>query len=1214
MKKLRIDILSILIFALLMMVGIVVLGERVGIETPKAQGFWLSGVALCGLLLAVIASLDRVGRWSASVHSLVKRMSQRQSEMVGTTQARVFGGGKSEKAFVDIFERLCRELRYKHGWRWRYRRPWLLLTGDDSAISRLLPGLAERGWLITQDAVLLWSKTGKDGCPDELLLKQLYTLRRRRPIDAIVLTIEGGANLPPECRTDSVYGVNLAGITDALYWAAPIFVLDVAQTDEVSNGNSQVFGCEFPPDADTGAIEAALMSLRDQLAHRSVKPLVANFRDRYGPELSERLDTRSAPLATWIAGLSERERRGHHHQRISGVYFAPLPVLHAAPLPGGRSSADLPVWRQLGLSARTEPGRRRNRHPITVGSFVALAVVGVWTAGMLVAGVFNGHDLIESQRAVDQLNTAPDAAARLRALVVLQREIGFYEDRIQHHVPLLTRFGLNHDREVLAALWKPYGQASRRDLLLPVQQNLEAELVDLRQMQTGQADAQTQLALEGHDTLKTYLMLADPSRVDAGFMTVQLQHQWRTQAKLSERERLDLSERLFKFYAQHLKAHPEWGIQTRPELVNGARQTLLALIGVRNSEDTIYQEVLSSVGNKYPNQTLMSLTAGTDPRGLMRTAASVPGVFTRQAYEGTIAAAIEDAAKRSDIASDWVLAPSAPQGGASIPIKPEGNPAALKAALTQRYFADYTDHWQGFMNALQWEPATDLPAAIEQLKLMADARQSPVIALMKSLKYQGEAGAIQDSLSDTLVAKAQTVFSRQTAPELAKADPAGPLGATFGPVLRLVAQGSGTDSDLSQQRYLDRVTSLRLKLQQISNSADADAQARQVAQALFQGKGSELADTQAYAQLIAASLGEQWAGMGDTLFVRPVAQALQTVLQPAQASLNEAWRQTIVTTWNRSFAGRYPFNPTDNDASLPELARFLRPQGGLISSFLSAQLAGVLELQGDRWVPAATGNQALVFDPEFLKAINTLQRISGHLLAQGEPEYRFEFKPIPTPGITDTLLTLDGQTLHYFNQRETWQALRWPANTPQEQGTRLEWQTEEAGTNKNFEFNGRWGLLRMLERARVEPVDDATYELTWQAAPDTEEPQTAQTAQTAQASVSDASVANAQQDNATANDTDNLNPHGPLTPASPDLAYPLSYTMRTEVGKGPLELLALRGFVLPTRIFMRKNADAALGAKRSARADIEDLPPVPKAVLDAVKRAQIPLRTVPSPL
>ncbi|MGN5479815.1 hypothetical protein ACTMU2_32045 [Cupriavidus basilensis] len=113
--------------------------------------------------------------------------------------------------------------------------------------------------------------------------------------------------------------------------------------------------------------------------------------------------------------------------------------------------------------------------------------------------------------------------------------------------------------------------------------------------------------------------------------------------------------------------------------------------------------------------------------------------------------------------------------------------------------------------------------------------------------------------------------------------------------------------------------------------------------------------------------------------------------------------------WGRSFAGRYPFADTANDASLPELARFLRPQSGLISAFLGTNLAGVLELQGDQWVPTAAGGQAVMFDPVFLKGINTLQHIAAHMLSQGEPQYRFQLKPISTPGLTDTLLTVDNQ-------------------------------------------------------------------------------------------------------------------------------------------------------------------------------------------------------------
>ncbi|PCE27314.1 type VI secretion protein VasK [Paraburkholderia acidicola] len=1100
------------------------------------------------------------------------------------------------------------ELQQTRRFGWAYDRPWLLLTGNDATIFRLLPEMAAQGWTVTSEAVLVWSRTGPDGQPDADWLKQLYRLRRRRPVDAMVLILDGTMELSTPRPGTNVQGVNLARIVDTLHWSAPVYVVDVSDTDAVSDCATPVVGCEFLHAADADSIKAALLTLRHHLANLSVAQLGRNSRDRYTAQLSERLDTRSTLLARWIAGFADRPR----HRPISGAFFAPYPMM-AGRARDGATGADLPLWRHLGQAARVEPGRRTGWHPVSVFTVVALSVIGVWSAGMLISGLSNARELDLTKQAVHTLVTAPDSTARLRALLDLQQRIALYEDRTERHAPLLSRFGLNHDAEVLAALWRPYVQASRPALITPVQQSLEAELVDLGQMQTTQVDGQTnQLALEGHNALKTYLMMADPGRAEAAFMLPSLMRYWSTNANLSAGEKLDLSGRLLGFYAQHLPAHVDWRVQPRQELINASRQTLLAVIGVRNSEDTIYQGILGTVGNKYPNQTLPSLTAGTDTRGLFHTTATVPGAFTRQAYEGTIAAAIDDAAGRNDVAGDWVLASSS--GAQPQSAQPAHSPEVLRQELTSRYFADYADRWQGFMNSLQWDPASTLPATIEQLKLMTDARQSPVIALMRSLEYQGGAGALKASLSDTLVTKAQNVFSGKVeGPQAPQADPAGPLGASFGPVLHLVSQGNsgaagtaGANSDLSLQRFMERAITLRLKLQQISDSPDADAQAKQVAQSLFQGKGSELADTQAYAQLIAASVGAQWAGMGDALFVRPVMQATQTVLQPAQASLNDAWRQTIVDTWNRSFAGRYPFASTGNDASLPELARFLRPQGGLIAGFLGSQLAGVLELQGDQWVPAATGSAAVALDPAFLKALNTLQRIAGHLLAQGEPQYRFDFKPVPTPGVTDTLLTLDGQKLHYYNQQETWRAMTWPSNDPQSLGTRLQWQTEKAGTNKSFEFSGRWGLVRMLERARVEAVDDATYGLTWQAAPDTRSQGLAQ--------VSGARAGNTGSDNddAIARDIESLTGHGPLTSASADLTYPLSYMMRTDVGKGPLELLALRGFVLPTRIFVGRAPGGATGAGKTAQAD--GPPPLPRAMIDAGRHAETPLPDGQRPL
>lgn len=1014
--------------------------------------------------------------------------------------------------------------------------------------------------------VLLWCRSGQDGRPDTDWLKQLYKLRRRRPVDAVILTTDGKSDLSAQRRGTGSYGISLARIAEVLRWSAPVYLLDVAQNDAAANGNTPVIGCELPRQADAAAIDKALHSLRDQLSERSIEQLIRNGRDRYMGELSARLDVRAKALADWIGTVVSSQRR---RIPLSGIVFAPYPSAAAADA-NGEPSADLPLWQYLGESVRRQPGRRIGWHPVTVSSVAALAAVGLWSAGMLVSGILNSRDVHAAQQAVTDIQSAHNAAARLKTLLALQQQIERYEHRTRHHPPLATRFGLNRDPAVLAALWKPYAQASRQLLTMPIQQDLEASLVDLAQLRTDSLDEQTsRWTLDGHQELKTYLMLAHPERAEPVFLAQRLMQHWSTDARITPGEQQDLGERLLKFYAQNLKANPAWRIEPRPELVAGARQTLLAVIGERNAEDTVYHGIINAFGdnggNKYPDQNLVSLTSGTDARGLVRTAATVPGVFTRQAYEGYVAPAIEAAARRTEIASDWVLSDGKPHGAQQT----AGRSAeALQAALAEQYFADYADRWQAFMNSLQWEAASTLPAAIDQLKLMADARQSPVVALMKSVEYQGGAGARKDSLSDTLVAKAQDLLGKKSVGrETIEPDTAGPLGAAFGPVLRLVGQqgqganaNTGPHGDLSLQRFLDRATALRLRLQQVSNSADADAQARRMAQALFQGKGSELADTHSYAQLMAASLGSAWAGMGEALFVRPIAQATQAVLQPAQASMNDAWRQGIAMVWGRAFAGRYPFAEGANDASLPELARFLRPQTGLIGAFLGTQLAGVLELQGDQWVPAAAGGQALAFDPAFLKAVNTLQRIAAHMLAQGEPRYRFEVKPIPTPGLTDTLLTLDGQTLHYYNQREHWQAMTWPATDAQDLGTRLQWQTEKAGTNKSYEFGGRWGLVRMLERARIEPLDSATYQLTWQGMPDS-----GADSKAAKAGSNDSPPDRHEQDSA---DPDALTARAAKLPPPAEVDYPLSYQMRTEVGQGPLEMLALRGFVLPARIFV----------------------------------------------
>jgi type VI secretion system protein ImpL len=69
----------------------------------------------------------------------------------------------------------------------------------------------------------------------------------------------------------------------------------------------------------------------------------------------------------------------------------------------------------------------------------------------------------------------------------------------------------------------------------------------------------------------------------------------------------------------------------------------------------------------------------------------------------------------------------------------------------------------------------------------------------------------------------------------------------------------------------------------------------------------------------------------------------------------------------------------------------------------------------------------------------------------------------------------------------------------------------------------------------------------------------------------------------------------------------LQVQLRSEVGAGPLDVLKLRHFALPTRIFLRSDAGGRPVATGS------NPPPLPVTAIEAAKRASTPLPRGASP-
>ncbi|NTZ38559.1 type VI secretion protein VasK [Enterobacter sp. JMULE2] len=1032
-------------------------------------------------------------------------------------------------------------MRNLYGRRWGRKTRILLITGTASEVEQLTPGLTAQLWQEDRGTLLLWG--GDLNTPaDSAWLTALRKLRRR-PVDGLVWVtsafdqisapgLEQPLPVPSESTMDSLSHA-ISTRMDKLGWQLPLYVWSLHPRAGQPEGRiTQAAGCLLPAGCRTEGLAEQLSALTPDLTSQGLQQTCGEVKHNFLLTLADQLirepESVTAPLSVML--------NPYRPLPLAGVVFSQLSAgaERAVTHHWGMDKR----WDVLPVSVRTLPAGLRPHKPgfpwrKVFASVVALAMVG-WAVWMGIAYVTN-----RSQ--IDGANAQATLAARqnqpleqrLHALSELQKTLARLQYRSEHGVPWYEKAGLSQNNALLAALWPRYQDCALPLLRDAAADHLQTQLSTFNALPPG-SPLREQMAKNTYDQLKLYLMLARPEHMDAAWFSSALLRDWPKRDGVKDGVWQGVAPSLLSFYGAQLVTHPEWKLRADEGMVSQARSLLVRLMGVRNSESTLYQKMLSQVAHLYVDMRLDDMTGDTDASRLFSTTEIVPGMFTRQAWEQAVQPAIEKVVKARRDELDWVLTDSKRQ----VNKQDETSPEALKKRLTERYFADFGVAWLAYLNSLRWNQAATLSDSIDQLTLMADVRQSPLVALMNTLNVQGRTGQTGEAISDSLVKSAKNLLGGDNKDAIDQsAGVHGPLDATFGPVLALMDKSNTVAQALSLQSYLTRVTQVRLRLQQVTNAADPQAMTQTIAQTVFQGKAVDLTETRDYGSLIAAGLGQEWSGFGRTVFVNAMEQAWQQVLTPAADSLNAQWQQAVVAEWNSAFGGRYPFSNSSSDASLPLLARYLNADSGRITQFLQTRLKGVLHKEGNHWVPDSINSQGLAFNPAFLNAINTLSHISDVAFTEGNAGMNFELRPGTADGVMQTDMIIDSQKLTYVNQMPAWKRFTWPADT-EAPGANLSWISTQAGTRQYGDIPGSWGLIRLLDKAAVSAYQgtSSSYSLSWKA-----------------------------QDGRT-----------------------LNYTLRTEAGEGPLALLKLRNFRLPETIFSTTGV-AVSDQVASAGNDTEDV-------------------------
>lgn len=657
--------------------------------------------------------------------------------------------------------------------RWRRARAWVGLLAAEAPLPLNGEVSTAPGWHETSEALFV-------AMPAAWPEKSLRALRERARLPLDCLVWDCGPSLPD---VGSPVMQRVLDFNARLNWRLPVSIL-LTTADAPEEGVS----CALSDTANPDVTEQELSSLAWQLTQQGQADII-----RQGSQNTSKLAfaatlDKEGNIAALAAHIAQSSRGLPKDQQIFRLCWAQENRLDKLP-------------EHIAQGCRTYSPIRHTQSISDLIGWLVCALSLLLAVAVGVSAVRNHTLVMDAQARIAQLNAARTIRQALPALLSSQQLLQQLSQQANAGIPLLSRFGLNLNDRVQTPLFSAYGKAARQWVITPAQQDIQRVLLELNKLPlSGGGEAIALASKVGFDSLKAYLMLDTPSRTQAVFLSDQL----RLRSGSDGQPQADI----MRFYAQHLAAHPEWKLAASPAVVSAARQTLLGLNGVEHGDETIYQSILQQAADKYPARTASSLLPGVDSRGLFLLPGTLPGAYTREAWDGHVRTAIENADPKQGGEALWVMGAEAARSEGSL----------LKTRLQQRYFNDYAAAWQHWLNGLRWQSANSLSSTVEQLSTYADPQRSPLLALMSMIQYQGQAGMAEKSLASDLLDKTRALVGKSgDKAAMQQTQPSAPLARAFGSLLRLTAPDDAQASHtISLARYLESVTSVRLKLQQLA--------------------------------------------------------------------------------------------------------------------------------------------------------------------------------------------------------------------------------------------------------------------------------------------------------------------------------------------------------------------------------------------------------------
>ena len=603
---------------------------------------------------------------------------------------------------------------------------------------------------------------------------------------------------------------------------------------------------------------------------------------------------------------------------------------------------------------------------------------------------------------------------------------------------------------------------------------------------------------DAYNALKTYLMLSDKSRAEASHLNDQLTRFWRVwldsnRGTMPREQMIRSAERMISFYLSQLN-DPSWPtIESRLALVDQTRDNLRRVVRGMPARDRVYADVKARAATRFPSMTVARIVGDQD-KELVVGSYAIPGTFTRDAWDKFIQGAFRDAANRELQSTDWVL-----KTAAKDDLTLEGSPEQIQKALLELYKNDYAREWQKFIQGVSIRDLNGFEQAAAAMNRLGDPQSSPIDKLIKTV-YE-ETSWDNPSLIDAGLKSAQRGFvgwfkqtilrqkpagidiNVNTSAVNTGAIPMGPVGREFSGVARLVV--SKDKGATLMGGYMDALSKLRARFNQIKNQGDTGPGAKQFMQQTLDGSGSELAEALKYVdeQMLVGMTDPQKQAIRP-LLVRPLMQTFAVIVRPTETEINKVWTAQVLEPFNRTLAIKYPFAPESRvEATDAEIGQVFGPEGA-VAKYFNTTIGPLVVRRGDTLSAKTWANMGITLAPGVIASFPgwVAPLSAGGVAAQasaGEAQTKFDVQALGATGATEFTIEIDGQALRWRGQPQPWVHMVWP-NPLGSPGSRISAITPEGRTVVLLNEPGHFGLKKMIDSSRRQRKDGGVFELSWE--------------------------------------------------------------------------------------------------------------------------------------